>query len=227
VHVSSLSNLGSTYSFDPGVPMQFYGLCVTGVQSWIACWSDAVFRSCEAFVHGDAPLPSPVELDIVGGERLPDLLQAGMLTGLSPRMSRALRNIGATGYSLAPLVLRHPTLGVAINGYEALVVHGRGGPLDESRMQPIKRTGDAILSCRGFHIYEERWDGSDVFCIDGLGVSIWVTERVAEVLRKVRPKLRNVELVPNTQPWPHVPEAARQHATKPMWLMTSEDASGS
>jgi len=206
--------------------MRFYGLCDTGVQSWISGWSDDVYRQCESIVRGGRQTPSPLEVTIAGGERLPDLLGAGMLAGVSPRMASALQETMATGYSLTPLTMRHPQLGLSIDGYAALIVHGRGGPLDESRMLPISRSGDAILRCQGFYIHEDRWAGSDGFCIDGLGVSIWVTERVAQALLRVRPKLRNVELVPNDQPWPDVPAAAKQHPTKPMWLQDNQGASG-
>ncbi len=190
--------------------MRFYQLGDTGVQSWISGWSDEVYSQCEGMVRGDTQVPPRLEINIAGGERLPDLLGAGMLTALSPRMASTLHALAATGYTLVPLMLRHPALGISIDGYSALIVHGRGGPLDEDRMQPIKRSGNAILSCQGFYIYENRWDGSDIFCIDGLGVSIWVTERVAEALEKVRPRLRNVVLRPNTQMRPDVPESAKK-----------------
>lgn len=191
--------------------MFFFRLGMTGVQTWISGWSDKVNRHCQEIVCGRMSPELPVELVIAGGERLPDLLCGSGLCAVSPRMLNALQSVSATGYSTIPIVLTHPLLGCTVEGYSGLVIHGRGGPLDESRMQPVKKSGTAIISCQGFHIYEDRWDGSDLFVIDNLGVSVWVTERVATALSKCRPKLRNLSLTPNTEPFPGVPESVRKN----------------
>jgi hypothetical protein len=157
----------------------------------------------------------PVEMTILEGERFPDLLSAKLfLTAVSPRMLDTLREISATGFSTHPLTLKHPGLGYTVQGYSLLIVHGQGGPLNEQQMEPIERSGDAIISCQGFYIFEDKWDGSDFFTIDSLGFSIWVTERVAKVLKKCKPKLRHVSLTPNTYPFPYVPPNIKEHLSK-------------
>lgn len=55
-----------------------------------------------------------------------------------------------------------------------------------------------LLSCDGHYIYEDRWDGSDIFRIERVGYAVCVTERVAQVLKAAKPKLRNVMLLPNS-----------------------------
>jgi hypothetical protein len=145
----------------------------------------------------------PLEFEIIypeGSERPPDLMGiGGALNAVSPRMLRVLESIGATGYRPHPVILEHPLLGITVHGYQALLVHGNGGPLDEAQSHPRwSSESDGLLQCNGFYIHEDRWDGSDLFRIERLPSIVWVTERVAEALRKVKPKLRNVDLRPNS-----------------------------
>jgi len=184
--------------------MVFYRLGTSGVQSWVCGVNDDLsLEEWQALIFGKTITEGPVEIQVASGERLPDHLTASVvLHAASPRMERVLSSISATGYSIFPIVLKHPILGCVIGGYSGLAIAGRGGPLNEGRMQPIKKSGDTIIACNGYHIYEDRWDGSDVFTIEGLGFSVWVTERVAKALQKARPKLGNLHLTPNTEPWP-------------------------
>lgn len=87
-------------------------------------------------VHPEGPL----EFEVIyphGAERPPDLPGiGGALTSASPRMLHLLESIGTTGYRPHPVVLEHPILGITIQGYQALLVHGNGGPLDEEKSRP-------------------------------------------------------------------------------------------
>ncbi|MBN1347232.1 MAG: hypothetical protein JXQ73_31365 [Phycisphaerae bacterium] len=183
--------------------MLFYSLSVSGSQQFMEGSIEVEglsVRDQEKTFRGEVAPPDAIMLDSVGGHKLPDRLSAAFLTGVSPRMLAVFESVAATGYTTVPIILRHAPTGCVIHGYSGLVVTGRGGPLDEERMQPLKKSGDAIISCNGFYIFEDHWDGSDVFTIDGLGFNVWVTERVATALQKARPQLSNLHLTPNTQP---------------------------
>lgn len=175
--------------------------------SFMSAGSAILTHDADAIVWGLEPLPQPAVFDHVEGERLPDLFGIARAVAVSPRLAGLLTDLEATGYSLQPVTIQHPVVGARIEGYGLLTVHGRGGALDEARMQPMQKSETAIMNCNGFYIYEDQWDGSDVFCIEGLGTSVWVTERIAKALMKVKPKLRNVYLTINTDPWPTGPIA--------------------
>jgi hypothetical protein len=185
--------------------MLFFLLIESGRTTWLA--GSLAPLSTDAWVdivHGRRRPKGTLEVGTAGGERLADLAMFGLMYALSPRMLAVLRSISASGYSTLPILLKHGPTGCVIHGYEGLIVHGRGGPLDPIRSEAVYEEG-ALMQGVGHYIYEDRWDGSDIFCIEGLGVSVWVTERVAVALCGVRPKLRKVDLIANTEPFPRVP----------------------
>lgn len=196
--------------------MDFLELGFSGVESWICAGADDLTTDeMDDIFRGRVKPKDPLEMTILEGKRFPDLLSAKLfMMAVSPRMLDILQDTSATGFTTHSLTLRHPVLGYTVHGYSLLIVHGRGGPLDEAKMQPIKRYQEAILNCNGFHIFEDKWDGSDVFTIDDLGFSVWVTERVARALKKCKPKLRHLNLTPNTHPYPYVPPNIKKHLPK-------------
>jgi hypothetical protein len=187
--------------------LRFFHITTTG-QAWMAAWPrDGVRMPWEDLYRGNVRPEGPLEFEVIypeGSERPPDLLGiGGALKAVSPRVLRALESLGATGYRPHPVILEHPVLGITIHGYQALLVHGNGGPLDEAKSHPRwSADSGGLLSCDGYYIHEDQWDGSDFFRIERVGYAVWVTERVADALGQARPKLRNVLLLPNNETVP-------------------------
>lgn len=139
------------------------------------------------------------------GSALPDGLRVKLRTGSTPgdmifatpnvvsqRFLDALVACNATGYQ--PLPVRVENDGVAVGNYYALKLLGRGGPLDEARSE-VTRFHGAVMSHNYTYMDEKAWDGSDVFAIPGLGIGMFVTERVHAAL--VNANLTNVQMVVN------------------------------
>jgi hypothetical protein len=81
--------------------------------------------------------------------------------------------------------------------YHALRVSGRGGPFDARRSdEELDETGFRI-GHSAIYMNESKWDGSDVFFIPGMGITLFVTERVAQAIRAA--ELTNVILTRNTE----------------------------
>ena len=199
--------------------MTFYGISTTGRSCWIQAIPVGLsFPQSEQLIRGQMRCNGVLDAKACQGERPPDLLQLGLIHAISPRVLDVFKKENVTGFDAVPVVIHHELVGCSISGYRAIIVNGRGGPLNEAAMQPVARSGDSILSCQCTQIFENLWDKTDVFLIDGLGVSLWVTERVAFALQRVRPKLRNLLLEPNTAPFPNTPESAKRYATIPLYM---------
>jgi hypothetical protein len=94
-------------------------------------------------------------------------------------MADVLEHCEATGVATYPVkVIRGRQ---QLNGYTALRVFGKGGPFDE------KRSKATDISYEGIYMDESQWDGSDVFTIPGLGIGIFILERVVKELEKIKP----------------------------------------
>lgn len=114
---------------------------------------------------------------------------------VSERFLGILRECNATGFDVFPVPLIKDGEQVAL--YYGLRVYGRGGEFDRVRSDAdIGETG-AIHGSAAVYMNEADWDGSDVFFIPGLGVELYVTERVALALKKA--KLVNVQITLNSE----------------------------
>jgi hypothetical protein len=106
-----------------------------------------------------------------------------------------LKRCKATGYATFPIdVWLHGS--TRVSGYVGVRVFGRGGAFDPKR-SGAEYLGNELISYHAVHMQEIGWDGRDVFAIPGLGTSVFVVERVAKELMKL--KLKNVSLVKNTE----------------------------
>jgi hypothetical protein len=106
-----------------------------------------------------------------------------------------LKRCKAAGYATFPIeVWFHGTSRVP--GYVGVRVFGRGGVFDRKR-SGAEYHGDSLIAHRPVYMREEDWDGSDIFTIPGLGTAVFVVQRVAKELLKL--KLKNVSLVKNTE----------------------------
>lgn len=141
--------------------------------------------------------PQQLRVQVVRGGRLGDMLFAAFNV-VSPRFVDVLRANQATGFGTAEVVLMKGDEILAT--YYVLKLSGRGGPFDpvrsHARYGPDGPSG-AIFDYDGIYMNESNWDGSDVFAIPGLGIGIYVVERIAEAIRKA--KLKNVVLTPSEE----------------------------
>lgn len=139
-------------------------------------------------------MPTGMHAEITTGDRPADMLEF-LFNVVSGRLIRVLEEVGATGFLACPLRVHLAKKDVWIPDYFLLKVTGRGGPMDWERS--VARKEEWGTSYRAVYMDESKWDGSDVFCMPGMGVSTYVTERIAEAIK--RAKLTNVRLIPNSE----------------------------
>ena len=116
---------------------------------------------------------------------------------VSPRFLDLLHSIKATGFTPVPVSLVKD--GVTVATFYALRIHGRGGPFDPLRSGAsyCKTNPSVLFGHKAVYMDNSQWDGSDLFLIPGLGVSLFVTQRVAQSIETA--SLKNVILTRNTE----------------------------
>jgi len=135
----------------------------------------------------------PLQLGWAEGWRLVDYMgtTAVLPDVLSQRVVDVLSASGATGWTTYPIIL-HDKDGALIEGYCALAVTGRCGPLQDERSHIEMRlcpSGKTLSFAVGRYFDEATWDGSDVFTPEDTAF-VFVTERVKRAMEKA--KLTNV-----------------------------------
>jgi hypothetical protein len=145
-------------------------------------------------LHTLAEVPPDLHVKIVRGVRPGDAIFA-TANVVSERFVRVLRECQATGFDVFPVPLIKK--GAVVASFLGLRVFGRGGPWDSVRSNADMHEGGVAFGYSAIYMDESQWDGSDVFFIPGLGVTLFVTERVANAMK--RAKLLNVKLTVNTE----------------------------
>jgi hypothetical protein len=91
---------------------------------------------------------------------------------------------------------RYDTYGVEIEGihsdlrYTGIIITGHGGPIDHERSctefsAGADKRGERVMTgLRGLYFYEDRWDGSDLFYLDGSFLLV-ATERMVAAMRNM------------------------------------------
>jgi hypothetical protein len=103
----------------------------------------------------------------------------------SRRLGNVLSESKATGVATYPVKVMRGRQ--QLDGYVALRVFGKGGPFDDKRGKATYWKDGSIWSYDGIYMDESQWDGSDVFTIPGLGIGIFIVERVVKELEKIKP----------------------------------------
>ena len=115
---------------------------------------------------------------------------------VSDRVQSAFRDADITGWRPHPITFVDRK-GAAIQGYDALTITGRCGPLDDSRCIKGTRLFPGAIKpsvCYfGFYFDEDSWDGTDIFTPQG-SLATLVSRRVIEVLADI--KATNIHLQP-------------------------------
>lgn len=131
---------------------------------------------------------------IMGGREPVDVIWTGDVAPvlISDRLQGILRERGFSGWSTYAVEL-HGKSGEVIPGYSGLVVHGRCGPIDETKSVEVPRDRPSKLKLlKGLYFDPATWDGSDFYMPEGKSCWVFVTEEVKESFEKA--KIKNVEL---------------------------------
>ena len=144
--------------------------------------------------YTDVTYQPECHIAIRGGTQQGDMVFAAF-NCVSARFVGALARCGATGFVPVriPLIQRGSILG----DYYYLKVTGVGGAFDVARSRAKLSESGVVLGHSGVYMKESEWDGSDMFFIPGLGISLCVTYRVYTALLTAR--MRNVRLTPNSE----------------------------
>ena len=150
-------------------------------------------------VRGEDEPNDPVVLRRMSGTRLCDLMgeSTATLRLVSSRFVEALAAARASGWRRTPVELIDAGKG-RIDGYSALRITGRAGPIQRNRTRIERREppvagGSPTFAEVGLIFDADSWDGSDLFMPEGTSI-ICLTKRVRDAL--VARKLSNVSLTP-------------------------------
>jgi hypothetical protein len=114
---------------------------------------------------------------------------------VSDRVVSILTEARFTGWDTYRVVLSDKS-GESLSGYRGLVVHGRCGPIDNSRSVKFNKVmpGGVIPWWRGLYFDPATWDGSGLFMPTGNVGWIFVVEAVKRAIEKA--KVKNVLFTP-------------------------------
>lgn len=138
-----------------------------------------------AVTRGEIPVASATAAWFMGAAQPEAWIETGAVHPnlFSPALVLALRQIGATGWATYPVALTGKW-DEPLATYYGLVVHGRCGPIDESRSVRVVREYPAgrFTRLRGLFFDESSWDGSDFFMPRDRTGWIFVTRRIRDVI---------------------------------------------
>lgn len=146
--------------------------------------------------RGQLDIDRPIHfVAVMGGQPAP--LLWSRLTPLvcaHQRVVDVLTQHNFTGWSVYPVEV-YGRKGESIPDYYGFAITGRGGEVDISRSQLVTKPapterGRPYQVYLGMYFHPERWDGSDLFFVDGHRV---VQEAVVKAFK--RTKISNIQLV--------------------------------
>lgn len=144
--------------------------------------------------RGEIQPAQPVIAKWCMGARVPSDFIWATLVGLvliSDRVANVLREQGARGWSTYEVAVLGKG-GETIPGYQGLVVHGRCGPIDNSRSVEVMKEcpGGVFPTWQGVYFDSASWDGSGIFMADGRTAWIFVVESLRRAFERAH--LKNV-----------------------------------
>lgn len=175
------------------VDPKFY--CISGGQGsqyWDGEWSP--YPDDLQKFYSTTGLQSGHRVKVVRGTKPGDMLFATWCV-ISPAFHSLLIQNAATGFVSFEVPLVKGDLILA--QYTGLVVHGKGGPFDPARSEADYSPSGALVGHSAVFMDSTKWDQSDVFFVPGLGISLFVSERIAMVIK--RAKLKNVVITGNAE----------------------------
>ncbi len=149
--------------------------------------------------------PGPVVVrHAMGRTRPSDIIHTTLVAPLliSDRVVSILKAGGFSGWRTYPIDLFGKD-GIRIPNYQGLAVHGRCGPIDESRAVRLDKIYPAGIRPAWYGLYFDpaTWDGSDVFMTSSQKGWIFMVEAVKRAFEKA--KLTNMKFT--ALPVQHVP----------------------
>jgi hypothetical protein len=184
----------STSKLFPGFE-SVYRLGSTGSERPFHAQVDMTEEQSFTLTRAEITLPYPVQARWAMGRKKPsDFIWTTLSVPrlVSERVVTILRDAGLTGWRTYDLELVGHD-GAPIPGYYGFAVHGRCGPIDNSKSveMPTVYPGGIFPAWHGLYFEPDTWDGSDFFMSkDGFG-AMFVVEDVRRVFRKA--KIRNVD----------------------------------
>lgn len=177
----------------PGFSSAYY-FASTGSNRSFHADVDMTREQAFGLTRAEMMLPEPVPARWFMGSKKPsDLIGTTMATPLlvSDRVVTLLRDAGFTGWRTYPVdLVGHNS--APIPGYHGLAIHGRCGPIDDSKSVQVSKQfpGGVFPVWMGLYFDPDTWDGSDLFMSeDGSGWK-FVVEDVKRAFQKA--KIRNV-----------------------------------
>lgn len=150
---------------------------------------------CFRVLRAEKTPSRPVEVRYAMGRSKPSdfvYTTSAYPTLISDRVLGILKGEGFTGWQTYPIRLFGKD-GARIPGYHGLAVHGRCGPIDESRSVKLGKIypGGAFPEWYGLFFDPATWDGSDLFMTASEKAWVIVVEAVKRAFEKA--KVTNVK----------------------------------
>lgn len=124
----------------------------------------------------------------LGGKKPRDVIlsTAVHFTIFSERVVQMLEERGFTGWSTYPIDV-YGKDGAYVARYHGLAVHGRCGPLDNTRTTRVvlEYPGGPFPASKGIYFDPSSWDGSDFFMTEDKGF-VFVTEEVMRAFKTMK-----------------------------------------
>jgi hypothetical protein len=144
---------------------------------------DLSFDEALDALRGDWAPDRPVTAKWVMGRHIPDdfvWTRFAIPIIVSSRVVSVFEKGRFTGWSTYPVTL-FDRRGAVVEGFEALVVTGRTGPMQLERSAEVVKpgpTGRPTVHYRGLLFDESLWDGSDVFMSSDRNGTVFLTREV-------------------------------------------------
>jgi hypothetical protein len=171
-----------------------YSLASTGSNRPFHVDVDMTREQAFGLTRAEMTLPEPVPARWFMGSKKPgDIIGTTFATPLlvSDRVMTLLRDAGFTGWRTYEVdLVGHD--GTPIPGYHGLAIHGRCGPIDDSKsvQVPKQYPGGVFPVWKGMYFDTASWDGSDLFMSEDRSGWKFVVEDVKRAFQKA--KIRNV-----------------------------------
>jgi hypothetical protein len=143
-----------------------------------------------AVLRAEKSPPVPVEARYAMGRTKPsDFIRTTLATPfiISDRVVEILKAGGFSGWRTYPIDLFDKG-GVRIPGYHGLAVHGRCGPVDDSRSVKLDKILPGGIFPRWYGLFFDpaTWDGSDVFMTSSDQAWVFVVEAVKRAFERAQ-----------------------------------------
>jgi hypothetical protein len=145
---------------------------------------------CYRVLRAEKTPPGPVEVRYAMGRSQPSdfiFTTSAHPKIISDRVLGILKGEGFTGWRTYPVHL-YDKGGARIPGYHGLAIHGRCGPIDESKSVKLPKIYPARVSSEWYGLFFDpaTWDGSDLFMTSSEMAFVFAVDAVKRALEKAK-----------------------------------------